>query len=94
MEALIDRALALDEAFDAGAIHTFLISLRAGAAGRQGDPSRVRRPLRARGGALRRHAGRPYVSLAETVAVPQQDRTEFEQLLEQALAVDVDAPPQ
>ena len=36
----------------------------------------------------------PYVALAESVAVPQQDRARFNLLLEQALAVDVDARPQ
>ena len=36
----------------------------------------------------------PYVALAEAVAVPQQDRARFQQLLEQALDVDVDARPQ
>ena len=36
----------------------------------------------------------PYVALAEAVAVPQQDRARFKLLLEQALAVDVNARPQ
>ena len=36
----------------------------------------------------------PYVALAEAVALPQQDRAQFKLLLEQALAVDVDARPQ
>jgi hypothetical protein len=36
----------------------------------------------------------PYVSLAEAVAIPQQDAKEFESLLNQALAIDVDAHPE
>ncbi len=36
----------------------------------------------------------PYVALAEAVALPRQDRAQFKRLLEQALAVDVDARPQ
>jgi predicted anti-sigma-YlaC factor YlaD len=35
----------------------------------------------------------PYVALAESVAVSQQDRAEFQRLLAQALAVDVKARP-
>ena len=34
------------------------------------------------------------MALAEAVAVPQQDRARFQVLLEQALAVDVNAQPQ
>jgi predicted anti-sigma-YlaC factor YlaD len=36
----------------------------------------------------------PMVSLAETVAVREQDRKEFRSLLERALAVDPDARPE
>jgi predicted anti-sigma-YlaC factor YlaD len=95
MQALIDRALALDEAFDAGAIHTFLISYEPLRAGAQGDAAEraqlhFERAVALSDGKL----AAPYVALAEAVAVPQQDRARFEQLLEQALAVDVDARPQ
>lgn len=90
VEALIDRALALDERFDDGAIHTFLISFESSRAHRPADPA----------GAARAHFQRavelshgtqaaPYVALAETVAVAAQDRAQFESLLKQALAIDV-----
>ena len=36
----------------------------------------------------------PWVSLAEGVSVGRQDRREFETLLHQALAIDVDARPE
>jgi predicted anti-sigma-YlaC factor YlaD len=95
VEALIDRAAALDEEWDAGAIHTFLISF---------DSSRARRAADA-GSVLRKHFDRaielthgqqaaPYVAYAETAAVSAQDRAQFEQLLKQALAVDINARPQ
>ena len=55
VEALIDRALALDESFDRGAIHTFLISYEMVRQGATGDPAeRARRALRARDRALGR----------------------------------------
>jgi predicted anti-sigma-YlaC factor YlaD len=34
-----------------------------------------------------------YLSLAENLAVPAQNRAEFERALQQALAVDLDAAP-
>ena len=36
----------------------------------------------------------PYVSFAESVSLPAQNRAEFEALLRKALAVDLDAEPQ
>ncbi len=95
MQALIDRALVLDEGFDAGAIHTFLISYEPLRQGGQGDPfARAKFHFER---AVQLSAGTqaaPYVAMAEAVAVPQQDRAQFKHLLEQALAVDVDARPQ
>jgi predicted anti-sigma-YlaC factor YlaD len=95
MQALIDRALVLDESFDAGAIHTFLISYEPVRQGVKGDPMaraqlHFQRAVELSGGMQ----AAPYVALAEAVAVPQQDRARFKLLLEQALAVDVDARPQ
>jgi predicted anti-sigma-YlaC factor YlaD len=95
MQALIDRALVLDEAFDAGAIHTFLISYEPLRQGIKGDGAaraqqHFQRAVELSGGTQ----AAPYVALAEAVALPRQDRAQFELLLEQALAVDVDARPQ
>jgi predicted anti-sigma-YlaC factor YlaD len=95
MEALIERALALDESFGAGAIHTFLVSYELVRAQRDGDPVARARAHFARAVELShgQQAG-PYLALAESVAVSLQDRAEFERLLRQALAIDVDARPQ
>ena len=95
VEALIDRALELDERFDNGAIHGFLISYELARQGARGDPNeRARvhfdRVVSLTGGQL---AG-PYVSLAEGVSVSRQDRREFESLLHRALDIDPDARPE
>ena len=95
VEALIDRALVLDERFDAGAIHGFLISyelVRQGAGGDPGERARAHfdRAVALSGGQL----ASPYVSLAEAVSVARQDRAEFESLLHRALAVNPDARPE
>ena len=94
MEALLDRALALDETFDRGAIHSLLISYEMARAGAPGDPAaraehHFNRALALGGG----HAASPYVALAEAVCVQKQDRARFESLLRQALAIDADAQP-
>jgi hypothetical protein len=39
MEALMDRALELDERFDRGAIHTFLVTYEMSRQGAPGDPA-------------------------------------------------------
>lgn len=94
VEALIDRALALDEGLDDGAIHGFLISYEPSRLGAPGDAAeRARahfdRVVSLTGGGL----AAPYVALAEAVSVSRQDRAEFESLLHQALSVDPDATP-
>lgn len=94
MEALIDRALELDESFDRGAIHTFLIGYESvRPAG--GDPASRARSHFARAVDLSAGAdAAPFVALAESVSVPEQRRDEFEQLLKQALGIDVDRHPE
>jgi predicted anti-sigma-YlaC factor YlaD len=95
VEALMHRALELDEGFALGAIHDFYIVYEGGrpaAAG--GSVARAReslaRALELAGG----HRAAPLVSFAETVGVGLQDRAEFERLLNQALAIDVNAVPE
>ncbi|MFM1769068.1 MAG: hypothetical protein RJA22_1597 [Verrucomicrobiota bacterium] len=95
IEALLDRALALDEAWDRGAIHGLLISYEMVRRSASGDPvPRARRHFER---ALELGQGRlaaPLVTYAEAVAVETQNRAEFESLLQRALAVDVHALPE
>src|SRR5438034_5961305 len=95
VEALIDRALELDEKFDNGALHSFLIAYESSRQGAKGTPEeRARahfdRAMQLSGGF---QAG-PLVSLAENVSVQNQNRKEFQSLLERAIAIDVDAKPE
>ena len=95
MEALIYRALDLDEAYDHGAIHVFLIALESGSPG-QGPEGleQVRlhfeRAVKLSEGMM----AAPLVTMAENVSVSAQDREEFTDLLNQAIAIDADARPQ
>jgi predicted anti-sigma-YlaC factor YlaD len=95
IEALLDRAVALDENFEAGALHSALISYelsRQGGEGKAADRARKRfaRATELSGGL---QAG-PYLSLAEGVCLQDQNAKEFKALLEKALAIDVDAKPE
>lgn len=94
-EALIDRAVVLDESFDQGALHSFLITYEMSRMGAAGDPVVRSRHHLAR--ALALTGGRsaaPYVAFAEAVTVQQQDAAAFQRLLQQALAVDPHATPE
>jgi predicted anti-sigma-YlaC factor YlaD len=95
VEALLDRALALDERFDNGAIHSLLISYEMVRRSATGDPSERARKHFVRAIELSKgQLASPYVSLAEAVSVEKQDKAEFELLLKKALAIDPDAVPE
>jgi hypothetical protein len=94
MEALMDRALELDEGWGDGAIHTFMITYEMSRSGATGDPaararSHFERALALSGGT----DASPLVALAEAVDIQKQDATEFASLLKQALAINPDANP-
>jgi predicted anti-sigma-YlaC factor YlaD len=94
MEALIDRALELDEGYGRGAIHGFLITYEMSRQGRSGDPAARARAHFERAMVL--SEGRdaaPLVALAEAVTVQQQNVKEFESLLNRALAIDPNVQP-
>lgn len=94
MLALADRAVALDEPYDEGAIPSLLIALEMVRQGGQGDPATRARARFERAVALSGKAqASPYVSYAESVAVPLQDKAQFESMLKAALAIDPDAVP-
>ena len=93
VRALMDRALALDESFANGAIHGAMISLEALPEVMGGSPERAREHFE-RAVELSHHTDpSPYVTLAESVSVPAQNRAEFTTLLDEALAIDPEANP-
>jgi predicted anti-sigma-YlaC factor YlaD len=89
VEALLERALELDEGWNQGAIHSFQVTLASAKPG-QPDYRKLRehfdRALDLSGG---NQAGL-YVAYAEAVSISNQDRSEFVSLLNQALAIDPD----
>jgi len=94
-EALVRRALELNEDFDNGAIHVFMMSYEMSRAGLSADAQvRARRhfarAVELTGGL---HAA-PYVTLAESVSISERNRKEFEQMLQHALKLDTAARPE
>lgn len=89
VEALLERALALDEAWEGGALHELAVSYFAA----RGDAPRAKAHF---GRALALGGGKklgPMVAYAEGACVSAQDRRTFEQLLEQVLGFDADSAP-
>ena len=93
VRALAERALALDPSWGKGALHEMFISLESLPEALGGSPARAREHF-ARAVALQsdRSPG-PYVALAMGIAMPAQDRAEFETLLKKALAIDPEQDP-
>ncbi len=92
--AMMERALALDEAWGEGAIHEYFISYDATrTAAEGGGPERARAHLeRALALSMNKKLG-PLVAWAEGVLVPRQDRAEFTRVLEEVLRADPELEP-
>jgi predicted anti-sigma-YlaC factor YlaD len=93
VRALAERALALDESWSKGALHEMFISLDSLPAALGGDPERARKHFARAVDLQKGLSPGPYVALATGVALPAQDRAEFEKLLHTALAIDPEQDP-
>jgi hypothetical protein len=93
VRALAERALALDETWNKGAVHELMISLDSLPEAVGGNPTRAREHFAKAVELQKGLSPGPYVALATGVAVPAQNRTEFERLLKQALAIDPEKDP-
>ena len=92
--ALLDRALELDEDFERGALHSAFVTLESVGEAMGGSYARARdhfaRAVELSDG---QDAG-PYLALATGVSVAEENRGEFRDLLETALAIDPDEAPE
>ena len=94
IEAMMDRALALDPEWSDGAIHGFFVTYEMSRMSGEGDPvenatGHYRRALELSKGRL----ASVHVAFAESVAVSQQDKDLFVATLNRALDIDVDEHP-
>jgi predicted anti-sigma-YlaC factor YlaD len=94
VSALIDRALAVDEDWDRGAIHSFLVTYVMSRPDAEGD--RVTDAKRHFDRAVELSQGMaagPHLAWAESVCLVREDRACFEQALAAALRIDAGALP-
>lgn len=94
VEALLRRGLALDEDYDEGAFHDLLLAFEAGNASVGGSMAEAEEHSRRAHELSRNGRAMQFVSDAELIALPKQDRKAFEASLERALAIDLDARPE
>ena len=93
VEALLDRALALDEAWDAGALHEFKVSLAGAQPGSSGGKEAIATHYARALELSKGMSAGLFVAYAEAISLPAQDKTEFRTMLERALAIDPDRQP-
>jgi len=94
-EALIDRVLEVNEAFDEGTAHTFMVTYEMSRLNAEADRAAnaeehyFDRAVALGGG----HQAGPSGAYAENVLVAQKNKTEFQNRLRQALRLDLNASP-
>jgi predicted anti-sigma-YlaC factor YlaD len=93
-EALMRRALVLDEAWERGSIHDFFISYEGGRASIGGSLAKGREHFERAKQLSQGTRVAPLVIYAETVSVSTQNKKEFQSLLEEALAFDANKAPE
>jgi predicted anti-sigma-YlaC factor YlaD len=93
--ALMDRVLKLEENFSAGAIHEFYILYYGSLPEYMGGSlQKARLHFEKAIGISLGKSSTPFISLATTVAVKEQNIGEFQLLLKKALAIDPDIDPE
>src|SRR6185503_1063747 len=95
VRALGERGLELDEAWEHGALHALMLSVEAATpASLGGSPQKAKEHFER---AIALGGGKDalvYVNYAESVAVPAQDRTAFDDLLHKAQAIEIESAPE
>lgn len=93
MRALAERTLVLDDTWNQGAPHELMITLDSLPATLGGDPAKAREEFKRAVELQKGLSPGPYIALALGVSQPAQDKKEFVDLLNQALAIDPDKDP-
>lgn len=93
IHALVERGLQLDEGYEAGAFHEAAVVLDALPEAMGGSIPRARAHFRRAVELSHDTRPGPYVTLAQSVCVLQQDRKEFRTLLEKSLTFDPEKDP-
>jgi predicted anti-sigma-YlaC factor YlaD len=92
VEALARRALELDEGWGLGSIHEFFVSWESAHSTIGGSIEKAREHYDKALSFAKGRRALPYLTFAESVCVAKQDKAQFRELLEKALAIDVSRP--
>ena len=92
VDALARRALALDPSWELGSIQEFFVSWESGRSSIGGSKEKALEHYHKSVELSKGLKASPYVTYAESVTVPEQDRAAFEAALRKALAVDATRP--
>lgn len=93
VRALAERALALDDTWNTGALHEMMITLDSLPEAVGGSAARARTHFGRAVDIQKGASPGPYVALALGVSVAAQNEAEFRKLLDQALAIDAEQNP-
>jgi predicted anti-sigma-YlaC factor YlaD len=93
VRALIERALALDETWGKGSLHETMITIESLGEALGGSEAGAREHFKRAVEVQKGLSAGPYVALAMGISVKNQNRAEFERLLNEALAIDPDKDP-
>jgi hypothetical protein len=93
MRALAERTLVLDDRWNQGSPHELMITLDSLPATLGGDPAKAREEFKKAVEIQKGTSPGPYVALALGVSQPAQDKKEFVDLLNQAIAIDPEKDP-
>jgi predicted anti-sigma-YlaC factor YlaD len=94
VEAMLDRAIELDEAWDDGALHEFKLIVAAARPGGTVDRAALEAHYARALTLSRGRSAGLFVAYAEAVSLPVQDKAGFRAMLERALAINPDEQPQ
>ena len=93
IEKLMQRALALDEAWELGSLHDFFITWEGGRSSVGGSLEKAKQHFDRAVALSDGRRASPYVTWAEVISVGAQNKKQFQEMLNQALAIDVNKAP-
>jgi predicted anti-sigma-YlaC factor YlaD len=93
VRVVAERAIALDETWNKGALHEMFISLDSLPEALGGSTAHAREHFKRAVELQQGQSPGPYVALAVGVSMPAQDRAEFEALLKHAIEIDPEKDP-
>jgi predicted anti-sigma-YlaC factor YlaD len=93
IEKLMQRAIALDEAWEMGSLHDFFVTWEGGRSSIGGSLDKAKQHFDRALALSNGQRVSPYVTWAEVISVGAQNKKEFQEMLNKALEVDVNKAP-